>query len=376
MRAGAISRQTFGQKGAKIRNSGFSPGFPTNRGKTSIRAVGLPRHIRRLARGIAFQQPPNLVPPLPVDQFRRRRAGRDDFRHRQCNDCQARYTRSWRRQQTLGAVEQFVGRGHLLASRPEAALRLVERMLLRFRGPGGFARAWWANYRQAVQLGHCRVAYQHLKTVFQLVRLLGRDSAETPGHREPDRRAEKVLDLLQRIAVSEGSQGPIVYEYAELTVWFSEEGLPAEQPERLLVRRSLGQEPELKYHRSNAPPDIPLKQVASQRALRWTIEQDIQAGKGEGGLDEYETRGWIGWHHHTALSLLALLFLVLQRSRLGEKRAANERPPGARDPQTPRRHPPLGRSRNPRVVQLATGSKPHRKTLPRTTTPRRTAAAK
>lgn len=125
----------------------------------------------------------------------------------------------------------------------------------------------------------------------------------------------------RRITVSEGSQGPIVYEYGELTVWFSEAGLPAEQPERLLVRRSLGQEPELKYHRSNAPADIPLKQVASQRALRWTIEQDIQAGKGESGLDEYETRGWIGWHHHTALSLLALLFLVLQRNRLGKKKS-------------------------------------------------------
>ena len=58
------------------------------------------------------------------------------------------------------------------------------------------------------------------------------------------------------------------------------------------------------------------KRLAEQRSLRWTIEQDIQAGKGESGLDEYETRGWIGWHHHTALSLLSLLalwFLVLQR---------------------------------------------------------------
>lgn len=180
----------------------------------------------------------------------------------------------------------------------------------------------------------------------------------------------------RRITVSAGSQGPIVYEYAELTVWFSEERLPAPEPERLLIRRSLGQEPERKYHRSNAPVEIPLKRLASQRALRWTIEQDIQAGKGESGLDEYETRGWIGWHHHTSLSLLALVFLVLQRNRLGKKRTPDERPPSSRDPETPRRPPPLGRSRNPRVVQLAHGAKPHRKTLPRTTTTRRTAAAK
>jgi SRSO17 transposase len=180
----------------------------------------------------------------------------------------------------------------------------------------------------------------------------------------------------RRIIVSEGSQGPIVYEYAELTVWFSEESLPAEQSERLLVRRSLGQEPDLKYHRSNAPVEIPTKQVAAQRALRWTIEQDIQAGKGESGLDEYETRGWTGWHHHTALALLALLFLVLQRHRLGEKRAADERPRSPRTSQTPRRGSAMGRSGNHRVVELADGTKSNRKAISRSTTPRRTTATK
>lgn len=192
--------------------------------------------------------------------------------------------------------------------------------------------------------------------------------------------AEAIASLpptaFRRITVSEGSQGPIVYEYAELTVWFSEESRPAGEPERLLVRRSLGQEPDLKYHRSNAPAEIPLKQVASQRALRWTIEQDIQAGKGESGLDEYETRGWTGWHHHTALALLALLFLVLQRNRLGEKRAPDERARGPRASQTSRRRSAVGRSRDHRVVELADGAKSNRKTISRSKTPRRTAATK
>ena len=43
----------------------------------------------------------------------------------------------------------------------------------------------------------------------------------------------------------------MVCDYAELAVWFSEEGLPS-GPERLLVRRSIGQEPEVKLHRTNA----------------------------------------------------------------------------------------------------------------------------
>ena len=143
------------------------------------------------------------------------------------------------------------------------------------------------------------------------------------------------------MTVAEGSQGPRVYEYAEVWVWFSEEGLPGPR-ERLLVRRSLGQEPELKYHRTNAPAEVPLVKLAQVRATRWTIEEDIQSGKGECGLDEYETRGWVGWHHHTALSVLALGFLARQRERPGGKRAGVTRARGAGRAAPPARRAGVG----------------------------------
>jgi SRSO17 transposase len=129
----------------------------------------------------------------------------------------------------------------------------------------------------------------------------------------------------KKMSVAEGSQGPRVYEYAEMFAWLSEEGRPAPTFERLLFRRSIGQEAEVKFQRSNAPLQIKLPRLAEVGGSRWTIEQDIQAAKGQCGLDEYETRGWVGWHHHTALSMLALLFLVLQRRRLGKKRTPDDR---------------------------------------------------
>ena len=145
---------------------------------------------------------------------------------------------------------------------------------------------------------------------------------------KPERVDEVVARLpvhaWKRIVVAEGSQGPRIYEYACLWVWFSEEGLPS-GCERLLVRRSLGQQVELKYHRSNAPAEVVLEKLAQVRGGHWSVEQSFEAAKGECGLDEYETRGWVGWHHHTALSLLALWFLGLQKRRLGEKRAPNDR---------------------------------------------------
>ncbi len=161
----------------------------------------------------------------------------------------------------------------------------------------------------------------------------------------------------RRLTVAEGSQGPRVYEYAEVWGWFSEEGLPGPR-ERLLVRRSLGQEPELKYHRSNAPAEVPLLKLAQVRATRWTIEEDIKSGKGQCGLDEYETRGWLGWHHHTTLSMLALAFLVLQRRRLGEKRAGDDGARGASAAGPLAGGLRLGRGRDPQVVGLASGEEP------------------
>ena len=143
-----------------------------------------------------------------------------------------------------------------------------------------------------------------------------------------------------------------------------------------MVRRSLGQEPELKYHRSNSPADVPLKKLAEVRATRWTIEEDIQSAKGKCGLDEYETRGWVGWHHHTAFSMLAMTFLVLQRARLGEKRATDDRARSAGSPRPPAGHSRVGRRRNPMVVPVAAGTESQGRRRPSQAAPRRAATAR
>lgn len=178
----------------------------------------------------------------------------------------------------------------------------------------------------------------------------------------------------QRVVVAEGSQGPRVYEYAEVWVWFSEEGMPGPR-ERLLARRSLSQEPEIKYHRSNAVAEVKLEKLAWVRGTRWSIEEDIQSGKGECGLDEYETRGWLGWHHHTCLSMLALLFLTLQKQRLGEKRRSDERPGGSRGVKASAGSADLGRSGDPEVVGMEKRTKSASRRKPSKATARRVAAS-
>jgi SRSO17 transposase len=181
-------------------------------------------------------------------------------------------------------------------------------------------------------------------------------------------------DAWRRLVVAEGSQGPRMYEYAQVWVWFSEEGLPGPK-ERLLVRRSLGQSAEWKYHRSNAPASVPLSKLAEVRASRWTIEEDIQSAKGECGLDEYETRGWLGWHHHTALSLLALSFVVLQKQRLGKKRVGDDGSRGEGVAGASVGGARVEPRRNPEVVPVASRAQPSSSGKSSQATTRRTATA-
>jgi hypothetical protein len=45
------------------------------------------------------------------------------------------------------------------------------------------------------------------------------------------------------------------------------------------------------------------------------IEASFKRGKGEVGMGEYQVRTWHGWHHHIALSLLAVWFLIGETHR-------------------------------------------------------------
>ena len=78
---------------------------------------------------------------------------------------------------------------------------------------------------------------------------------------------------------------------------------------------------------ADASRDCPLLELAQAGHNRWPIEDCFLRGKQELGLDDYEVRGWRGFHHHMTLILLAMWFLVLQARRLGGK--SRGRPDGA-----------------------------------------------
>jgi len=129
----------------------------------------------------------------------------------------------------------------------------------------------------------------------------------------------------QRRKIQEGSKGPLIVELAFVRVTPVRGGLPGARG-WAIFRRTLGSQPETKFYLSNAPADCPKQELTHITGMRWPVETALEEGKGEVGLDQFETRTWQGWHHHMLQSFLAHLFLMHLRL-LFQKKALPSPPP-------------------------------------------------
>ena len=79
-------------------------------------------------------------------------------------------------------------------------------------------------------------------------------------------------------------------------------------------------------------PEAPgLKDLVLLAKGRFQVEQDYRELKEEVGLDHFEGRHWLGWHHHVTLASMAHLFLGSERLRLAEATARHaKKEPGWR----------------------------------------------
>jgi SRSO17 transposase len=116
----------------------------------------------------------------------------------------------------------------------------------------------------------------------------------------------------QTLCVGQGAKGPLCYEFAAVRVWAVRHG-KAGPPIWLLVRRSLEETPEVKYYVSNGDETTPLEVLAQVACTRHRVEEFLEDAKTYLGMTQYETRSWIGWHHHMSLVAMAHLFITLTR---------------------------------------------------------------
>ncbi len=133
---------------------------------------------------------------------------------------------------------------------------------------------------------------------------------------QPKERSVSAIVKSGRIAwkpviVAEGAKGPIVAKVARIRVFLSRDGLPVGDQQWLVLRKNT--DGQIKYAISNAPKDLPFKELIKASTMRWPIEQCFQEGKDQVGMDYYEHRSWPAWHRHMTYVFLALHFLLRLR---------------------------------------------------------------
>lgn len=81
----------------------------------------------------------------------------------------------------------------------------------------------------------------------------------------------------------------------------------------LIVNKSLGSNPDIKISLSNASKLTTLRCLGRMQHQRFWIERVFEDAKSECGMADYQVRKWSAWHHHIALVMMAMLFMLNER---------------------------------------------------------------
>jgi SRSO17 transposase len=149
-----------------------------------------------------------------------------------------------------------------------------------------------------------------------------------PGRGRPARRRQASVEpmtvesLVKGFAVADwircvlrdSTRGELRVDLAHRRVWVWDGAEEAPRCWQLIVRREVKSEKTIKYTLSNAPADTPVLRLGQMQGHRYWVERAFEDAKGECGLADYQALGWLAWHRHVTMVMLAMLFIAEQRA--------------------------------------------------------------
>jgi len=120
---------------------------------------------------------------------------------------------------------------------------------------------------------------------------------------------------LRTVTWREGSKAALYSRFARMRVVVDRDDGLMREPQWLLVEWPEGAPAPTKFVLSTVPVTTSLKQMVRTFKSRWRIERSYEDLKGELGLDHYEGRSFLGWHHHVTVVLACYAFLVAEHAR-------------------------------------------------------------
>ena len=147
-----------------------------------------------------------------------------------------------------------------------------------------------------------------------------------PTKLKPTEKSMEVRELISTIPHAEWERhvlrDTLKGEKLEADYWFRTvyvwDGFSDYSVERMLVirRDKIKKGFEYKYSLSNALEGTFLHvRLARMQGQRFFIEQTFRDCIQEVGMSEYQVRGWLAWHHHMVLVMMALFFVTSEKVR-------------------------------------------------------------
>jgi SRSO17 transposase len=120
---------------------------------------------------------------------------------------------------------------------------------------------------------------------------------------------------LRTVTWREGTKTSLHSRFARVRVVVDRDDGAQREPQWLLVEWPEAEAAPAKFVLSTMPRSTTCKQMVRTVKNRWRIERGYEDLKGELGLDHYEGRSFIGWHHHVSVVLACQAFLVAELAR-------------------------------------------------------------
>jgi SRSO17 transposase len=123
---------------------------------------------------------------------------------------------------------------------------------------------------------------------------------------------QQPAEAWKRLTIRDTTKGKLRVDILHQCVWLWDGKEKQAKHWHLLVRREV-KGSKIKYSLSNAPANTALKRLAYIQAQRYWVERSFQDSKTSCGMSDYQARRWRSWHHHMALVMMAMLFMLEQR---------------------------------------------------------------
>jgi len=122
--------------------------------------------------------------------------------------------------------------------------------------------------------------------------------------------ASQPEDAWQRVSFRDTTKGKRFADILVQRIWLWNGKEPKARRFTLIVRREPCKADCIKYTLTNAGTETTVERLAFMQGQRYFVERSFQDAKSYLGMAQYQVRSWQSWHHHMALVMMAMQFML------------------------------------------------------------------